>query len=201
MRSASDASKTSVKCYGRARVGLSPHLRSLGGLRWRAAVPLGAAIAPRPLVRVPQRDAPIAVPAVIMMHIAARTPGSVTSRQRDCRCLTGQKSLCSDYLDRIASIGPETQLDAAKVIVGVSKVRHRAPREYCRSPLWSHHNASAVSSATVIRASGIIGWPLQWGSDKTVGYRDARRCSRERLPLIYPCDKGCHSRASILCRV
>ena len=186
MRSASDASKTSVKWHGRARVGLLPHLRLKRGLRRPAAVPLGTAIAPRPLVRVLQRIAPIAVPAVIMTHIAARTPGSVTSRQRDCRYLTGQKSLCPDHLDCIASIGPETQLDAVKVIGGYLRFGTRASRECCRSPLWNHHNASAVSSATVIRASGIIGCPLQWGSDKTVGYRDARRRSRERLPLIFP---------------
>ena len=124
MRSPSDASKTSVKWHGRARVGLLPHFRSKRGLRRPAAVPLGAAIAPRPLVRVLERVAPIAVPAVIMMHIAARTPGRVTSRQRDCRCLTGQKSLCPDQLDCIASIAPETQLDAVKVIVGVLRVRH-----------------------------------------------------------------------------
>jgi hypothetical protein len=64
---------------------------------------------------VADRVAPVAVPAVLMMHITARTLG-VTSRQGDFGCFARQETLCTDPLDRIASIAAVTQLDTVVLI-------------------------------------------------------------------------------------
>jgi hypothetical protein len=64
----------------------------------------------------------VIVPAVVMVHIPARTLGHVASGHGDCRCLAWQEALCADPLDGIASVGAIPHLDAAAIAGGTCEV-------------------------------------------------------------------------------
>jgi hypothetical protein len=73
---------------------------------------------------VGDRVAPVIVSAVVMMHITARTLGRVTTRHGNFGCFARQETLCTDPLDRIASIAAITQLDAVVAIEGTLDIPH-----------------------------------------------------------------------------
>jgi len=86
------------------------------GLCGPAPVSLDAALTTRLCLRlVGVRVAPIHVSTVLVMHVAAGTLGRVTSRNRNCGRLAGEKPLFRKAPDGLASIGLLQHLDALEV--------------------------------------------------------------------------------------